>query len=150
MTARFCTAAWVGAAILFVIVAVRQVTSPDFDTATKDRLALLRFPIYYACGFGLTGMALATTIAGGQEVMGREVQSTAIVLLAAALCVMGYDYLQVYQPMAELITPPGLTKTAAFDALHRQSEIINLIQLGLVFMASITLSWSRKVISQTY
>ena len=49
--ARLASAAWVGAAMLFVITAVREVRHPGFDSSTKDTLALLRFPAYYAFGF---------------------------------------------------------------------------------------------------
>ncbi len=60
--ARLASAAWAGAAVLFVITALREVRHPGFDSATKDTLALLRFPAYYAFGFILISVALAGAV----------------------------------------------------------------------------------------
>ena len=65
--ARFCTAAWVGAAALFVVTALREVRSSPFDPAAKDTLALLRFPAYYAFGFTLVGLALAGALLASRD-----------------------------------------------------------------------------------
>ena len=65
--ARLASAAWVGAAVLFVIIAVREVRHPGFDSAAKDTLALLRFPAYYASGFLVVSVALAA-MNGGRPV----------------------------------------------------------------------------------
>jgi hypothetical protein len=42
--ARFLLAAWFGAATLFVIIGVREVSYPGFESAIRDQLVLLRFP----------------------------------------------------------------------------------------------------------
>jgi hypothetical protein len=60
--ARLASAVWVGAAMLFVITAVREVRHPGFDSATKDTLALLRFPVYYAFAFVVVSLALAGSV----------------------------------------------------------------------------------------
>ena len=41
--ARICTSAWLGAATLFVIVAVLEVTHGRLDSMTRDVLVGLRF-----------------------------------------------------------------------------------------------------------
>ncbi len=56
--ARLCASAWVGAAVLFVVVAVGQVLSRQFSSEVTDRLVALRFPPYYLFGFGLVGARL--------------------------------------------------------------------------------------------
>ena len=63
--ARFCPAAWVGAAFLFVATSVTEQVQPSFAPATKDTLALVRFPWYYGVGFALlSATAVAVPFAG--------------------------------------------------------------------------------------
>ena len=50
---RLALAAWVGAASLFVVTAIQEARSTEFDSITKNALAALRFPAYYAFGFAL-------------------------------------------------------------------------------------------------
>lgn len=64
-TARISTAAWIGAALLFVVVGVMEVTRGGFDSPTKDRLVAVRFPAFYACGGILVALGwIGTWIAG--------------------------------------------------------------------------------------
>jgi hypothetical protein len=162
--ARLSAAAWVGAATLFVVTALREVTYPEFDSTTKDRLALLRFPAYYAFGFSLVGLAFAGAIFGarsnstartprdvrpGDE---REVTSTpptsgtwrlraAIGMLGLVLLLMLADFFVVYRPMAEMITPPGRAHPAEFRAYHRKSVWLNTADVGLCAFAALLLCW---------
>jgi hypothetical protein len=48
--ARFAVCAWVGAAALFVVAGVREVTSQQLDSMSRDVLVPLRFGLYYAFG----------------------------------------------------------------------------------------------------
>ncbi len=142
MLARFSLSAWVGAAVMFVVIGVREVTWPGFDSATRDQLALLRFPPYYLFGFALVGCA---TAACSLSLVGRAIRRrrgvTVLLILAAALTLMTYDYLKVYSPLAAMVTPPGSPKPAEFDELHRRSEIVNSIDVGLCWVAALLLCW---------
>ena len=67
---RVLLAGWVGAAALFVVVGVREVTSQEFDSATRDALVLLRFPAYYvygACSLGASWLCCLGARAGNLD-----------------------------------------------------------------------------------
>jgi len=140
--ARLAAAAWVGAAALFVVTAVREVTFPDFDSATKDQLALLRFPAYYACGFALVGVAfLGALVASlGSRPRPKKV-AVAAGLLAVTLILMAGDFLAVYRPIAEMITPPGRVHVSQFHDYHRASVWLNVVHVGLCAAAAVLLCW---------
>lgn len=126
------TAAWLGAACLFVAAGVQEVTSPLIDSATKDVLVSRRFPMFYLFGFVLLGTSSLAAV-------GRALAEKSwfawlpVVVLAFASGLMAYDYVQIYQPLIELITPPGNERTETFTALHRLSTLINMA--GLVLTA---------------
>ena len=74
--ARLLLSAWFGAAVLFVVIGVREVTHPGFDSMVRDQLAVLRFPAYYVCGFGCLvvlgrawGSACAADDEGGRRML---------------------------------------------------------------------------------
>ncbi len=137
--ARFCVAAWIGAAVLFVIVGVREVTTPEFTSEVKDRLVTLRFPAYYLAGGLLTGLGvLATGIAAWQS-PSRTV-GFALAALVIAGGVMAVDYVWIYSPLAALVTPPGQPRTQAFVSLHHWSMRINTVHLTACFLAAMGLS----------
>jgi hypothetical protein len=141
--ARLAAAAWVGAAVLFVITAVREVRHPGFDSATKDTLALLRFPAYYACGFVLVGAALGGTIVAllGCEKGKRRGLLAAAWLLAVAIVLMVADFFVIYLPMVGMITPVGRAHVAAFAGYHRASMIANVADVALCGIAAALLCW---------
>jgi hypothetical protein len=140
--ARLAAAAWVGAAMLFVVTAVREVRFPGFDSTTKDQLALLRFPAYYVCGFAVVGIAfLGALVASlGSRPRPKKV-GVAAGLLAVTLVVMAADLVAVYRPMAEMITPPGRVRVAEFRDYHRASVWINVGHVGLCAVAAVLLCW---------
>jgi hypothetical protein len=140
--ARLAAAAWVGAAALFVVTAVREVTFPGFDAATKDQLALLRFPAYYVCGFALVGIAfLGAVVASlGSRPRAKKV-GFAAGLLAVTLVALAGDFVAIYRPMAEMITPPGRVHVAEFRDYHRASVWINVADVGLCALAAVLLCW---------
>ncbi|MEW4530736.1 hypothetical protein [Maioricimonas sp. JC845] len=140
MVSRFCLSAWVGAAALFVVNGIRQVTSPELDSYTKDLLISLRFDPYYVFGFSLVGAGLVLgLIASPLFSRARTILFT--LLLIASLVLMGIDYVRVYRPLLEMITPPGQARPAGFRDLHHMSELINTIHVGLAFVAALTFSW---------
>lgn len=141
LLARFCTSAWIGAAALFVVNGVHEVTSPLLDSTTKDQLALIRFPAYYWFGFPLVITSLLTTLLAGRVVLGTARRTLSVVLLAAALSLMTYDFVAVYTPLRAMLNPPGQVRTAEFQTLHMRSRSINTAHVGLVFCAALLLCW---------
>lgn len=139
ITARLLLAAWVGAAVLFVITGVREVTTKEPNLAkspVKDALVTVRFPAYYAFGFMAVGIGLLATAASG-KLIPRGRQLTLIALLVVALLMMAADYVWVYQPLVEMVTPPGKAKPANFVTLHDASKWINMADVFLVFVAAV-------------
>lgn len=137
--ARFLLSAWFGAAALFVIIGIGEVTYPGFDSATRDQLVAIRFPLYYTCGFAVLGSAAVSLVLALCWGLRRRATYAAVALVAAALALMAYDYPCVYTPLARMITPPGQARPAGFRLLHQWSETINGLQIGCVLAAAVTL-----------
>ena len=136
--ARFCIAAWIGAAILFVIVGVREVTVPEFTSEVKDRLVTLRFPAYYIAGTSLVGLAfVASVVASANRASWGLRIALAMLLLAGGL--MAADYVWIYSPLAAMVTPPGQARTMAFVTLHHWSMRINTAHLAACMIAAVAL-----------
>lgn len=140
--ARFCSSAWLGAAGLFVIVGIREVTRGGFDAATKDTLVALRFPTFYLAGAILVGAAWwGTCLATKLPEFSSRRRTVALFSLLAVLVVMALDYRFIYQPLLAMVTPPGVEKTSAFKPYHDASKYVNLLGLMLCLVASIALNW---------
>ncbi|GIX05511.1 MAG: hypothetical protein KatS3mg114_1380 [Planctomycetaceae bacterium] len=149
LLARWCSAAWVGAAVLFVLVSLREVTYPEFSSSTKDHLALLRFPVYYLTGAALLGLSTLTAFwARKHPEMSRLRSWIALGCLGGGLGVMLVDYLFVYQPLSDMIRPPGHPRTEWFATLHSWSLRLNALQVLLCWMASWVLSWPSRHLDQ--
>ena len=143
--ARFCSSAWLGAATLFVIVGILEVTHGDFDAATKDTLVAIRFPAYYVTGAILVGAAwLGTCLAARDAELTSRRRTVALFSLLAVLAVMALDYRFVYQPLLAMVTPPGVEKAPAFTQYHQASKYVNLLGLTLCLVASVALNWPRS------
>jgi hypothetical protein len=143
--ARLASAAWVGAAVLFVITAVREVRHAGFDSATKDTLALLRFSAYYACGFVLVSAALAGAMFGllGRKKGERRGIVAAAWLLALALGLIAADFFAIYLPIVSMIVPVGRPHPTDFAGYHRASIMINVSDVGLCAIAAALLCWQN-------
>ncbi|OYW18120.1 MAG: hypothetical protein B7Z55_11215 [Planctomycetales bacterium 12-60-4] len=140
--ARWALTAWIGAAVLFVVVGIREVTSPDLSSEVKDRLATLRFPFFYAAGFGLVGVTwLAGLFCRVNHSFSRRRQWLVLGLVTIALVGMAADYISIYCPLAELVTPPGKPRTQQFMELHRWSARVNTVNLLLCMAAATLLNW---------
>jgi hypothetical protein len=141
--ARLASGAWVGAAVLFVITALREVRNPAFDSATKDTLALLRFPAYYAFGFIVVSAALGGTLIGlfGREKRQRRRILVAAWLLGLALLLMVADFVAIYLPIVGMLTPVGRPRSAEFAGYHRASIAINVCDVALCGIAAALLCW---------
>jgi hypothetical protein len=62
-------------------------------------------------------------------------------LLALVLLLMAADFVTVYSPMAEMITPPGRAHVAEFRSYHRLSMWLNVGHVGLCAIAAVLLCW---------
>lgn len=137
---RACVSAWIGAAVLFVIVGVREVTSPDLTSEVKDRLVTMRFPAYYATGATLLGLStLALIGARGPGGLSAKRWVIALTLLLIADAGMAADFLAIYQPLAAQVTPPGQPRTMQFISLHRWSMWVNAANLVMCGAAAVML-----------
>lgn len=128
---------------MFVINGVQQTTSGKFESMTTDQLVLLRFPAYYLMGFILVGLSLLGAVLSGTERSQRQ-RRMLIVLFGLSLVIMLFDYLVVYLPLAEMITPPGKARPQGFQTLHKWSMRVNSIDLLLVMIGSLTACWPRR------
>lgn len=140
---RLLLSAWVGAAVLFVVTSVAEQTASEFDSVTRDQLATIRFPLYYAFGLSIyLGSAVALT-GGWLSAAGtakRRILWLAA-LIAASAAVFAYDYFQVYSPLQQLIIPPGAARGQDFVRLHRASEYANTIHVFLMLAAAGLACW---------
>ena len=137
--ARLFLVAWIGGAALFVITSIAEQRTPEFDSIDKDRLATIRFPLYYLYGAiclstatAATGLAIATTPRGNRK---KLIAGFTLCVLSAAIA--GYDYVAVYSPLQRAITPPGQVRGPDFLSLHQQSEFINEVHVSLALLAAI-------------
>jgi hypothetical protein len=146
ITVRLALSAWVGAAGLFVINGVRLITSGAFDTVARDHIALVRFPAYYLVGAILLSLSLIGLLpARGLIGLPRRRWTTVFALtLLAGLTMLG-DYVFVYLPLAEMITPPGSPRPQQFFVLHRASEFVNVFQVALSFAAAIVVALPLRI-----
>ena len=62
MLFRFCSAAWVGAASLFVLATIAIARSPDINAEVTMQFTPVRFTVYYILEFSLLAVALAAVI----------------------------------------------------------------------------------------
>lgn len=143
--ARFCSSAWIGAATLFVIVGVLEVTRGGFDSTTKDVLVGIRFPPFY------TSATILVTLAWGgaclaeyhPELTTRR-RAIAILSLLIVLGLLSIDYNWIYLPLSAMVNPPGQAKPMNFVKLHEASKYINLAGLAFSWIAAFALNLPSK------
>ena len=139
---RFAIAAWVGAAVLFVVISVREVGFPRFDSETKSELALLRFPAYYACGFTLVATALISGLIASIRSAGRRPRlSICLGLLATALLIMLIDYVWIYSPLREMTKLVSAARPASFATYHSLSTWVNAVDISICLAAALLVCW---------
>ena len=142
--ARFALSAWVGAAALFVVTGIREVRSPELNSSVRDVLVGVRFPAYYLFGFCLVGLgSLATLMAGCLASSKRTLQFGLAILTVLALLTMVADYIWIYRPLVEMVTPPGQSRPAEFLAYHTASKWVNLASVSLCAIVAILLCGQR-------
>ena len=147
MTSRLFLVAWIGGAALFVVTSIAEQRSPEFDSAAKDRLATVRFPLYYQFGaLCLSTSIVATGIAavtGKRENRKRLIAGLTLCLVSAG--VAAYDYVEVYQPLQKAITPPGQVRGPDFITLHERSAFVNEIHISLALLAAIVICLPNRM-----
>lgn len=149
--ARMAISAWIGTAVLFVIVGVSEVTTADFDSAIRDQLVVIRFPWYYATGFSLVLTSLVgTVLARSHHQLSWSVWWIAVAMLVLALVGMTADYYAIYLPLERLVTPPGQPRTEQFITLHHWSSRVNGGNLLLCLIAAGLLNWPRRDQTPTF
>ena len=134
---RFSLCAWVGAATLFVVTGVREVTMTDFDATTKNVLAATRFPAYYAFGFTLVTVSAMTAF--GLLLASQDGRRRKIVVLALAvfsLIVMWLDHRFIYQPLEIMMLEPEGRLDPEFFKYHQWSKYVNCVSVGACLIAS--------------
>ncbi|MEZ6059769.1 MAG: hypothetical protein R3C19_05355 [Planctomycetaceae bacterium] len=143
MCLRIILAAWIGAAVLYVMTSVAEQTSPNINSTTRDQLATIRFPYYYDFGFAVH---IAAAMACGAAIL----VSTAgvrrrVILILAFLVLSGVlfcaDYFFVYRPLQALIVPPGQARTQEFMRLHNLSRLANEAHLSAALAATLIAAW---------
>ena len=138
--ARFCLCLWVGAAALFVVTSIAEQRCPDFSEPIKNELALLRFPWYYRFGFTLLGATLAAGhFARGHRDLAGAARWIVFGFTALSLALMTVDYYAVFQPLAEMITPPDRAIAGEFRQYHEMSKWINLAHVSCALIAAVAL-----------
>jgi len=139
MIARLFLVAWIGGAALFVITSVAEQRSAEFDSATKDRLATVRFPLYYQFGAICLGTSIVATgiaaVSGKRENCKRLIAGLTLCLVSAGIA--AYDYVNVYLPLQKAITPPGQVRGPEFITLHERSALVNEIHISLALLAAL-------------
>ena len=133
---------------MFVVTAIQEAASPEFDSVTKSALATLRFPAYYGFGFSLVVVSLLTgLIAVRHRAGGRWRARLFLVIVLGALVTMVVDYVWIYQPLAAMIAEPNLARPASFKTYHTASKYINTGHLGLSLIAALLICWpaSKKL-----
>ena len=147
-TARFCVTAWVGAAVLFVITSVKEITS-DYKTITSevmDILVTIRFPAYYVVGFLLVTMGTVSCGLYLKHPAGRSKRmGVCLILLGVSLIAMLVDYVFIFRPLVEMVTPAGGVKPAHFSSYHNASMYINAFDMGLCLIAALLLCLPKRV-----
>lgn len=139
MLVRFCLAAWVGAALLFVATSVAEQISPQFDSATKNTLAVIRFPIYYLAGFATLGLALISSLLAGP--LSRRRRWCLFTLTLLSLGIMLGDYFWVFQPLKQMMLTETVLRNAEFTRYHNLSKYLNMLDVLLVMLATLAAGW---------
>lgn len=146
MIARLFLVAWIGAAALFVITSIAEQRSPEIDSATKDRLATIRFPLYYQFGALCLGTSIVAigiaAVTGRRENRKRLMAGLTLCLLSTG--VAAYDYVEVYLPLQKTITPPGQVRGPEFITLHERSRLVNEIHISLALLAAIIICMPNR------
>ncbi len=143
---RLLLAAWVGAAVLYVITSVAEQTSSHLDSLTRDQLATIRFPLYYRFGLGIhvAGIVFGFVVWNRSPSENRRRFLFVFLLILLSSLLITLDYSFVYLPLQQLITPPGQVRSQQFIQLHNMSRHANEVHLTVILVAAILASLPLK------
>lgn len=136
-TQRFLLSAWVGAAVLFVVTSVAEQQFEGFASSTKNQLAMIRFPKYYAMGFFVLLISLGCSTV--RAALGARSKSdvAVLVLLAIANLTMVVDFTTIYRPLHEIMVDLLRPRDDDFQSYHQASKYINSFGILLSVVAAI-------------
>ena len=127
---------------MFIVMVIRETSFKEFDTTTKNSLALLQFPPYYAFGFTLLIAALVFGAVGQKgSSVGMRLRLFVSGLFAGALLLMVVDFVWVYGPLVEMLRTTEAARPANFQTYHKASMYINTVIVGICY---VSWSWRRK------
>lgn len=138
---RILLAGWVGAAVLFVVVGIREVTAAHIDSPTRDALVLLRFPAYYAYGTGSLIAAFLLGLAARTDDRSRRAMNFCLGIIALAGLSMLIDYVWIYRPLAAMLESSA--RPQDFASYHEASKWINALGVGLCLVGSVVACWHQ-------
>jgi len=147
---RFCLSAWVGAAVIFVITGVQDVTFKPFDSVVRDQLISLHFPVYYTIAWVL----LVGSFLGGLGIrkktgISRRRSNLIFCLVLIILSISLVDYFWIYSPLEAMITPPGSPRPAEFHSYHQASKYINSLIILLSLIAAFIVNLPERIQNRT-
>lgn len=138
---RLSLAAWFGAALLFVLVAIRPIRAPQLETPARAFLAGLLFPGYY--WFGLVLLSVSLLAASLSNLKRKQV----ILLATAASAILGLiDWIFIYSPLAEMTRLQWVEQSASpasFRTYHLASMGINGVVLLCSAIAAVVACFSE-------
>lgn len=147
---RFCLSAWVGAAVIFVITGVQDVTFKPFDSVVRDQLISLHFPVYYTIAWVLlVGSFLGGLGIRNKKGISRRRSNLVICFVAIILSTSLVDYFWIYCPLEAMITPPGSPRPAEFHTFHQASKYINSLMILISLIAAIIVNLPEKIQNRT-
>jgi hypothetical protein len=134
---RFSLCAWVGAATLFVITGIREVTSLQFEPTTKNHLAAIRFPAFYFVGILLVGIAILCAVALRGRFESRNRATMIVVILVTVVLLMVGDWFFVFNPLLDLMELPGAREKPEFTTYHNWSKYLNFASIVLCLFTAV-------------
>ena len=137
---RLCLAAWVGAALFFVLILLDLRHSDLFNEPTKANHARVLFPAYYQFELVVVGIAWVTLgIATGHPSLGRTQTVRQLACMSAGTALSIADYVWVYRPLAHMMDLPAMP--AEFRSYHQASMALNCLVLLLWIATAMVALW---------
>ena len=134
---RLAISFWVGAALIFVVTSIQEVSSDEINSEIRSILAAMRFPTYYLFGFFLVGFSFLTGSFLKNYDRIRKIRWWFYMgLLSIVLIVMVVDYIWIFRPLLEMVILTEQARSAKFRTYHELTKYINLFNLLLCLVAA--------------
>lgn len=114
---RFLISAWIGAAVLFVITGVQEITNKNLTSDVRDILALIRFPSYYIFGFicVTASFMMSIRVSRHYEVSRIRLRCFQILLFIALLVMASHQTGSQFRKAGRPDDPLGMRVFALYD-----------------------------------